>query len=249
MLKISCLPIFTDNYIWLLQNDQQVVAVDPGAAEPLKTWLAEHQCELAGILITHHHHDHTDGLAAFAHQDLPIYGPAGIQYVNHVLAGDETIHLLGAAFQVIATPGHTLDHLSYFGAGAVFCGDTLFAGGCGRLSEGTYAQLFNSLQRLAALPSETLVCCTHEYTLSNLRFALAVDPNHAATLQRQAIESEKRSRNLPTLPSNIALELASNPYLRIHEQAFFERVAQHAADITTALDCFTALRQWKDSFR
>ncbi|MGL6041416.1 MAG: hydroxyacylglutathione hydrolase, partial [Deefgea sp.] len=212
-------------------------------------WLNEHQCELAGILITHHHHDHTDGLAELAHHELPIYGPAGIQYVNHALAGDESIDLLGTSFQVIATPGHTLDHLSYFGAGAVFCGDTLFAGGCGRLFEGSYEQLFDSLQRLAALAPDTLVCCTHEYTLSNLRFALAVDPTHAATLQRQSIDSEKRSQNLPTLPSNIELELATNPYLRIHDQAFFARVAQHAAGIKTALDCFTALRQWKDSFR
>lgn len=249
MLKISCLPIFTDNYIWLLQNDQQVIAVDPGDAAPLKIWLAEHQCELAGILITHHHHDHTDGLAELAQASLPIYGPAGIRYVTHVLAGDETINLLGTAFQVIATPGHTLDHLSYFGAGAVFCGDTLFAGGCGRLFEGTHEQLFHSLQRLAALPPETLVCCTHEYTLSNLRFALAVDPAHAATLKRQSIESEKRSRNHPTLPSTIELELATNPYLRVHDAAFVSRVAQQTDGIKTALECFTALRQWKDSFR
>ncbi|QZA78030.1 hydroxyacylglutathione hydrolase [Deefgea tanakiae] len=249
MLKISCLPIFTDNYIWLLQNDQQVVAVDPGAAEPLQSWLAEHHFELAGVIITHHHHDHTDGLAELAHHDLPIYGPAGIKHVNHILSGGETIHLLGEAFQVIATPGHTLDHLSFYGAGALFCGDTLFAGGCGRLFEGTYEQLFHSLQRLATLPPETLVCCTHEYTLSNLRFALAVDPMHAATQNRQAIESEKRSRNEPTLPSTIALELATNPYLRVHDIAFIERVARHTPSIKTALDCFTALRQWKDSFR
>jgi len=249
MLKISCLPIFTDNYIWLLQNDQQVIAVDPGDAAPLKTWLAEHQCELSGILITHHHHDHTDGLAELAQPDLPIYGPAGIEYVNHVLAGNENITLLGTTFQVIPTPGHTLDHLSYFGAGALFCGDTLFAGGCGRLFEGSHEQLFHSLQRLAALPPQTWVCCTHEYTLSNLRFALAVDPAHADTLKRQSIESEKRSRNLPTLPSTIALELATNPYLRVDDAAFASALAQQTGCRNTALDCFTTLRRWKDTFR
>lgn len=249
MFKIICLPIFTDNYIWLMQNGHQVIAVDPGAAEPLQAWLSEQQCQLTGILITHHHHDHTDGLPALAQAGLPIYGPAGIKHVNQRLHGGETLHLFDAAFQVIATPGHTLDHLSYFGAGALFCGDTLFAGGCGRLFEGTHAQLFESLQRLAALQTDTLVCCTHEYTLSNLRFALAVEPTLPALVQRQAIESEKRSRNMPTLPSTMALELASNPYLRVHDDALFARVKAHTPSIQTPLDCFTALRKWKDSFR
>ncbi|WP_027468717.1 hydroxyacylglutathione hydrolase [Deefgea rivuli] len=249
MLKIICLPIFTDNYIWLMQKENQVIAVDPGAAEPLQAWLAEQQCQLAAILITHHHHDHTDGLPTLAQAGLPIYGPAGIAHVNHVLHGGETLHLFDEAFQVIATPGHTLDHLSYFGAGALFCGDTLFAGGCGRLFEGTHEQLFQSLQRLAALPADTLVCCTHEYTLSNLRFALVLEPALPALIQRQAIESEKRSRNLPTLPSTIALELATNPYLRVHDEALFARVKAHTPSIQTELDCFTALRKWKDSFR
>lgn len=249
MLNIRCLPIFTDNYIWLLQNDQQVIAVDPGDAAPLKAWLAEHHCKLAGIIITHHHHDHTDGLAALAQADLPIYGPPKVQYVNHPVADGDLIELLGTSFQVLATPGHTLDHLCYYGAGAVFCGDTLFAAGCGRLFEGSYEQLFHSLQRLAALPAETLVCCTHEYTLSNLRFALAVDPQHEATLQRQAIESEKRSRNLPTLPSTIALERATNPYLRVNDSEFIKRIAPHTKQAQTSFECFRALRQWKDTFR
>ena len=249
MLTIKCLPIFTDNYIWLIQNGQQVIAVDPGSAEPLQAWLAEQRCELTGILITHHHHDHTDGLPALAQTGLPIYGPAGIAHVNQVLHGGETLYLFDEAFQVFYTPGHTLDHLSYFGAGALFCGDTLFAGGCGRLFEGTHAQLFESLQRLTGLAADTLVCCTHEYTLSNLRFALAVEPTLPALLQRQSIESEKRSRNAPTLPSTIALELATNPYLRVHDAALFARVKAHTPSIASALDCFTALRKWKDSFR
>ena len=248
MLTINCLPIFTDNYIWLIQNGDQVIAVDPGAAEPLQAWLAEHHCELVGILITHHHHDHTGGLPALAQAGLPIYGPQGVKHVNHELHGGETLQLFDKAFQVIATPGHTLDHLSYYGADLLFCGDTLFAAGCGRLFEGTPAQLFQSLQRLAALPAQTLVCCTHEYTLSNLRFALAVQPTLSALIQRQAVESEKRSRDLATLPSTLALELATNPYLRTHDEALFAHVKAHAPDIKTELDCFTALRKWKDSF-
>ncbi|QLG88632.1 hydroxyacylglutathione hydrolase [Chitinibacter bivalviorum] len=249
MLNISAIPIYEDNYIWVLHQGSKAIAVDPGEAAPLQAWLRQHQCTLEGVLITHHHGDHTGGLHALVHADLPIYGPAAIAHINRPLQGGESLTLLGENFTVFATPGHTLDHLSYYGAGALFCGDTLFSAGCGRLFEGTAAQMFASLQQLASLPSETKLCCTHEYTLSNLRFALAVEPNNRALQTRYDQVCALRAAGQMSLPSTLAIELASNPFLRCEQAEVVAAARAHNANIANAVDTFAALRQWKDHFR
>ncbi|SMC28780.1 hydroxyacylglutathione hydrolase [Andreprevotia lacus DSM 23236] len=251
MFNVIPLPIFEDNYIWIIEHRRQVVAVDPGDAAPLMDWLQAQGFTLAAVLITHHHHDHVDGLPALrsAWPNLPVYGPRGLTNITHPLDDGATAPVLGHAFDVLATPGHTLDHLSYYGAGLLLCGDTLFAGGCGRLFEGTPAQMHASLLRLAALPDDTLVCCTHEYTLANLAFAQAADPANAALTARIATETAKRAANRPTLPSTIALEKATNPYLRCSEPALIASARKQGATSDAPEVVFAALRNWKNHFR
>lgn len=249
MLKISAIPIFTDNYIWVLEQNHKVIAVDPGDAAPLQAWLSAQHCTLAGILITHHHADHTAGLADLAQDDLPIYGPAAIQYINRPLLGGESLTLLGENFRVLATPGHTLDHLCYYGAGALFSGDTLFSGGCGRVFEGSMVQMYQSLQTLSQLPSQTLVCCTHEYTMSNLQFALAIEPENTALQSRAAEVAQLRAAEQFSLPSTLSIELASNPFLRCNEPAVIKMAQQHKPNANSPAQVFASLREWKNNFR
>jgi hydroxyacylglutathione hydrolase len=250
MLKISAIPIFADNYIWVMEQNRKVIAVDPGDAAALQSWLTAHQLQLDGILITHHHADHTGGLAALAEQrDLAIYGPAHIEHINRPVGDGESLMLLGERFEVIATPGHTLDHLCYFGAGLLFAGDTLFSGGCGRLFEGCAAQMHHSLQRLAQLPSETLLCCTHEYTQSNLRFALCVEPDNAALQARAEQVTQLRAAGQMSLPSTLAIELATNPFLRCDQPQVIRSAQQQQPNANSPEQVFGALRQWKDNYR
>ncbi len=258
-LTISPIPAFTDNYIWALQNAEgQVYVVDPGDAAPVKTWLAERQLTLAGILITHHHKDHTGGLDdLLALAPVPVYGPAGghIRQLDHSLEEGDQITVFGHQFDIMETPGHTLDHIVYFHPGSdeaddpplLFCGDTLFAGGCGRIFEGDPPMMYNSLQRLAALPAATQVFCAHEYTLANLAFAAGTDPDNGDLVERQATERSKRERQRPTLPSTIALELRTNPFLRCHNPSLQTAVQQRVSrELDTGLELFTALRRLKD---
>ncbi|MEX0738435.1 MAG: hydroxyacylglutathione hydrolase [Pseudohongiella sp.] len=259
-LTISPIPAFNDNYIWALQNgDGQVFVVDPGDAEPVNAWLASHQAILAGILITHHHADHTggiDGLLATA--QVPVYGPARghIRQLTTTLSDGDKISILGHVFDIMETPGHTLDHIVYFHAGndndspsgpLLFCGDTLFAGGCGRIFEGNPQMMYTSLQRLAALPGSTQVFCAHEYTLANLAFATGAEPDNADLAERQIAERRKRDQMRPTLPSTILLEQRTNPFLRCHSPSLQATVQQHVKQkLDTGVELFTALRRLKD---
>jgi hydroxyacylglutathione hydrolase len=257
MFNVIRIPAFNDNYIWLLRRGAAAVVVDPGDAQPVIELLKREGLSLAAILITHHHADHQGGIPALlAHCLCPVFGPAAesITGLTTALIGGESIHIdaLDAAFQVIPVPGHTLGHLAYYSAGSLFCGDTLFGGGCGRLFEGTPAQMLDSLERLAALPDETAVYCAHEYTQANLRFAQAVEPGNLNLQERIEAVAIARAQGLPTVPSTIALEKATNPFLRSSEASVVFSVQNREPDrvpkISDALETFTALREWKNIY-
>lgn len=249
-MPIHFIPAFTDNYIYITETPKGVWIIDPGCAEPVFTWCAEHQIRPSAILCTHHHADHTGGVAALAqHFRLPVYGAnQRIPQLTHaVSAGHLTLDT--ESLVVLEVPGHTRDHLAYIWKDALFCGDTLFAAGCGRLFEGSAAQMFHSLQQFAALPEDTTVYCAHEYTLSNLRFAAQADPDNPVITQRQKEAAGQRARNEATLPSTIALERASNPFLRCHEAALIH--SANRFDPSTGdnpVRVFSTLRRWKDHF-
>ena len=251
-LHISPLSAFSDNYIWLIHspNNRDVLVVDPGDAAPVETAL--HQHNLAGILITHHHHDHTGGIATLTrNRNIPVFGPANISGITHPLKDGDTIKLFDCQFHIIATPGHTLDHIAYFtdspAKPVLFCGDTLFAGGCGRLFEGTARQMHQSLSRLAALPGQTQIYCAHEYTQANLRFAQAVEPHNRALQQRITEVNRQRANNQPSVPSSLAEELATNPFLRTDQPSVIQ-VARHRGSATTPAEILGVIRAWKDNF-
>lgn len=258
MLKIDALPAFTDNYIWLLQDTQRqhCAVVDPGDAAPVQAWLdASPGWQLTDILITHHHHDHVGGVQQLkARYGAKVYGPATekIPALDQGLADGQRIRILEHDLDVIEVPGHTLGHIAYFHAATdtpwLLSGDTLFAAGCGRLFEGTAAQMFASLQRLAALPAHTLVYCTHEYTLSNLRFALAVEPENQQIAERFEKVSQLREAGQISLPSDLHTELATNPFLRCNEPAVVAACQNKGQQSENPQAVFAALRAWKDNF-
>ena len=251
-------PAFTDNYIWTLVDSDagEACVVDPGDAEPVLDYLAEQKLRLTHILVTHHHPDHTGGLARLIEKFNPVvYGPdnPSIRGITKPLVEGDRIELLGTDFSIIEVPGHTLDHIAYYSATPkqpiVFCGDTLFAAGCGRLFEGTPEQMYQSLEKLTSLPGETLVYCTHEYTLANLKFALAADPDNQELKARAQQEKQKREHEMPTLPSSMALELATNPFLRCDQPQLKTTVGRHSGEMQEGpVATFAALRQWKDHF-
>jgi len=258
-LNVFPVPAFKDNYIWLISCGSVAVVVDPGDASPVEATLRERGLELGAILLTHHHADHVGGVAALSaarSNAIDVYGPRteNIDGVSRPLDDGDVVTLpsIGLSFDVIAVPGHTRGHIAYYGADAppmLFCGDTLFAAGCGRLFEGTAAQMHASLSRLAALPGETRVYCAHEYTQANLRFARAVEPDSPALIERERSVAAMREQRQPSLPSTIALECSTNPFLRGDEPAVRAAAERHAPGAgASALSTFTALRRWKDSF-
>ena len=257
MLNIRPITAFSDNYIWLLYDDltRQAFVVDPGDAEPVMATLQALQLELAGILITHHHFDHVGGVQTLcAHFKPVVYGPVNpsIEGVTQRVSAADIVDVLGMTFTILEVPGHTLDHIAYFSNGEipiVFCGDTLFAGGCGRLFEGNPPMMLQSLNSLAALPPATRVYCAHEYTLANLAFAHAVEPRNAPLSDRITMAQATRSRGEPTVPSDIALELATNPFLRCNNTDLQASLQQQGKfDGHSALEAFTTIRAWKDNF-
>ena len=255
MIQITALPAFTDNYIWLLQDPdtRRCAVVDPGDAAPVQAWLADHPgWALSDILITHHHHDHVGGVEQLKKAtDAKVFGPASekIPARDVALKDNDRINVLGWDFEVFAVPGHTLGHIAFYHDGVLFCGDTLFAAGCGRLFEGTPEQMHTSLSRLAALPEQTRVYCAHEYTLSNLRFAVAVEPDNRHTADRLADVTQKRQAGIITLPSTLALEKLTNPFLRTGETSVKDKVDERNGPQDRAPSAvFAALRAWKDTF-
>lgn len=253
MFDVIRIPAFNDNYIWLLRNGAAAVLVDPGDARPVIDVLEREGLSLAAILITHHHADHQGGVASLlAYCPCPVFGPAAesITGITQPLRGGETIRLdaLEAEFRVLPVPGHTLGHIAYYGAGSLFCGDTLFGAGCGRLFEGSPAQMLDSLERLAVLPDETAVYCAHEYTEANLRFALAVEAGNRRLQERVDEVAVLRAKGLSTVPSTIAREKATNPFLRCGEPEVIASAQRRAPGVSGSLEVFTVLREWKNNY-
>lgn len=255
MLTVTPIPAFKDNYIWALHDDKYAVIVDPGDAKPVNDFLLKRQLSLTAILATHHHDDHVGGIAELlSKQPVPVYGPRreNIPTLTRKLDENDQIEIsaLNLNFLVLDIPGHTAGHIAYYGNEMVFCGDTLFACGCGRLFEGTPAQMLDSLNKLAALPETTQVYCGHEYTIANLKFALAVEPDSSAIQQREVEESKKRKLDRPTLPTTIGLELKTNPFLRSNVLEVIKAASKHVDRRldNDSLAVFTAIREWKNQF-
>ncbi len=255
-MKLIPIPAFDDNYIWMLHDAQHALVVDPGDAQPVLAVLQQLGLQLDAILVTHHHQDHTGGVATLREATgARVFGPRHETMPEPLtrLQDGEQITSLGLNFKVMEVPGHTAGHIAYFcgdsnGTPLLFCGDTLFSGGCGRLFEGTPAQMLASLDALASLPPATQVCCTHEYTLSNLRFAAAVDPDNAELSRYTANAKALRAALQPTLPSSIALEREINPFLRTRQPAIIRAARSFDASVQDEVSVFAALRQWKNTF-
>lgn len=260
-MTLTPLPAFVDNYIWLLHDGQRALVVDPGESAPVFDALARDGLQLEAILVTHHHSDHVGGIDALRNATgARVYGPAGETMPEPCerLRGGQRLRVLDQGFEVFDVPGHTAGHIAFYGpqialtpspGPLLFCGDTLFSGGCGRLFEGTPAQMLASLTQLAHLPGHTRVCCTHEYTLSNLRFARAVEPDNTALQTYQQTCEALRAQGRPTLPSTLALEQQINPFLRTREPAVIAAARAFDPQVQDELGTFTAVRQWKNQFK
>jgi hydroxyacylglutathione hydrolase len=251
MFRIAAIPALEDNYIWGLHQEKNAVLVDPGAAEPAFEWLAREGLRLDAILVTHHHHDHQGGIPGLLAKfpETRVYGPAGenITGCTHPLQGGEYLQILGMDVDVLSLPGHTLGHLAYLAGEALFCGDVLFGAGCGKLFEGSAAQMFAAMETIAALPDRTWIFCAHEYTLLNLPFAVLLEPGNAAIAERLTRSLAARAAGEATVPSLLLLEKASNPFLRYNEPAVIARARERNPDAHTPEQVFATLRQWRDT--
>lgn len=252
MMQVVPIPAFNDNYIWLMHDGRNALVVDPGDAKPVQDFIVQNDLTLRAILITHHHMDHTGGLPAFA-QQCPVFGPStetitGVTQPVH--EGDEIrIPHMEVTFRVLDMPGHTLGHVAYVGPDLVFCGDTLFSAGCGRLFEGSPSQMRDSLTKLAQLPPSTRVFCTHEYTLANLAFAQAAEPDNPDRDEWLARCQRLRAEGKPTLPTTIGLERKINPFLRVQEPSLIEGLSGYVGHVPKdPAHAFAALREWKNNF-
>lgn len=252
MLDIKSIPAFNDNYIWLIQNsDQRCAVVDPGDAKPVLEYLKQHDLSLEAILITHHHNDHIGGVPELVRQypNIDVVGPANepVPTLTHAVEAGDQIELFDEIFLVLGLEGHTNGHIGYVGDGKLFCGDVLFSAGCGRVFEGTMDQMYTSLTKLAALPEETEVYCAHEYTASNVAFALAVEPDNTQLQRYRDDVNRLRAQNMPTLPTTIRREKWINPFLRTDQKSVIRSVTNRTQK-TDPLSIFTALREWKNEF-
>jgi hydroxyacylglutathione hydrolase len=253
-MEIIPIPAFKDNYIWTLVQGQYAVCVDPGDAAPVQQFLTQHNLSLNAILNTHHHWDHTGGNTALIHgSHIPLYGPKteAIEGLTHKLGeGDEiTLPEIGLQLRILDIPGHTAGHIALYNDDMLFCGDTLFACGCGRLFEGTPEQMSASLGKLAALNKNTKIYCGHEYTLANIAFAKAVEPENKKIVDREKREAAKRTEGKPTLPSTIGDELDTNPFLRCNESSVIRAAEKYAGkSLPDKVAVFAALREWKNNF-
>ena len=256
-MKITPIPAFKDNYLWLIEAEGHCYIIDPGDGGAVKKWLKKRHQSLSAILITHHHNDHIGGIEELlGDYAVPVYGPESprIPQITHFLHEGQSLSLPGLPLTVMEIPGHTMDHIAYFvdingQDPLLFCGDTLFAGGCGRIFDGTPTLFHQSLIKIGQLPGNTRVFCAHEYTLANLRFAQAVEPDNSDLAHRIPVEQQKRQLGQPTIPTTIAAELATNPFLRCQLESVKTSVEEYYGAVTSSdLEVFTLLRQWKDHF-
>lgn len=251
-MQITPLPAFQDNYIWVIHTQGMAIVVDPGIAAPVREFLLRERLLLMAILITHPHADHQGGAAElFDDCQEGVFGASRRIYALNRLVASEDILSIGnfpAVFRVLTVPGHTLDHVAYYLNGMLFCGDTLFSVGCGRVFEGTPAQMLASLDKLASLPEDTLVYCAHEYTAENIRFAMQVEPHNLALQQRSREVAQLRNRHLPTIPSTLRQEKATNPFLRVRQSEVIEAARRRSPQAADPPSVFAALRSWKDTF-
>ena len=250
MLHIVPIPAFEDNYIWLLHNEKHAVVIDPGDALPVIDFLQKNKLTLSAILITHHHNDHIGGVAELLEfADVKVYAPQyeAFAFKHTAVAENDTITLAEIDLQlcVMWLPGHTLGHIAFYNDDYLFCGDTLFSAGCGRLFEGTPAQMLHSLNRLKQLNFATKVFCTHEYTAKNLAFALTLEPSNQALINRQKHVQQLRQRQLPSLPTTIGLELGTNPFLRCNQPEICQK---SKAENNQELSVFTAIRVLRNHY-
>lgn len=261
LLHIVPVRAFRDNYIWVIRDGCHAAVVDPGDAPPVLDYLRREQLELIAILNTHHHSDHVGGNAALIQEfSVPVYGPGkeSILTLTHHLRecfeqgkeeGNAYLPQFSLGLKVIDIPGHTAGHIAYYGANLLFCGDTLFACGCGRLFEGTAQQMMRSLEKLSNLPDETLIYCGHEYTLNNIRFARMVEPCNRALIEREKTVENLRKQNIPSLPSTIKIEKATNPFLRCSQQEVIRSASNYAGKpLSDPVSVFAAIRDWKNNF-
>ncbi|WEM42879.1 hydroxyacylglutathione hydrolase [Photobacterium sp. DA100] len=252
MLTIKSIPAFNDNYIWLIHSpNNHCVVVDPGDATPVLEFLEREALELDAILITHHHHDHIGGISELKRRypNIHIVAPSAepIPGVSQSVDDGDQVEIFGERFMVLGVPGHTAGHIAYVGDGKLFCGDTLFSAGCGRLFEGTAAQMYASLQKLSALPDETEVYCAHEYTSSNLAFALVAEQDNPHLQRYREEVSRMRAQGISTIPSTLKQEKLINPFLRCDQPSIKKSVANKAVN-ESDVETFAALRRWKDEF-
>ena len=255
VLKITPIPAFDNNYIWLIHNKSHAIVIDPGDALPVIDFLQRHSLKLSAILITHHHADHIGGVhqlvehCLIERNNVPVYAPQyeSFTFKHTAVAENEVVNLpeINLNLRVMWLPGHTLGHIAFYNDDYLFCGDTLFSAGCGRLFEGTPAQMLHSLNRLKQLNTATKVFCTHEYTAKNIAFALTLEPNNAALINRQLEVQQLRQQHLPTLPSTIGLELATNPFLRCNQSAIWQHSQAKNKD---ELSVFTAIRDLRNQY-
>lgn len=254
MIDVFPVRAFRDNYIWIVHNQHFALIIDPGDAKPVLNWLEQQKLQPIAILCTHHHHDHTSGIPALVQNfKIPVYGPASekVPELTHPLIEGNTLKFpeLPLGLAVLDVPGHTAGHIAYYNHDWLFCGDTLFACGCGRIFEGSAQQMFDSLQKLGSLSDTTLVYCTHEYTLDNIRFARAIDPDNPELIRLESNTEEKLARNEPTLPSSLAIEKATNPFLRCDQPAIIRSASLHAKrELADPVSVFAAIRDWKNHF-
>ena len=253
MLSVEPIKAYTDNYIWLVSTNEGSIVVDPGESKEILNLIDTNEIDLKGVLITHHHYDHTNGLLDLTNKmNLEVYGPEKIEGINNIVNESDKFSLIGIDFEVIEIPGHTLDHLAFYSSNnkdpILFCGDTLFAGGCGRVFEGTFEQMFKSLKKISNYPKETKIFCGHEYTLSNLKFALKVDEDNKQLANEYINVKKLISSDIPSLPTNLNKELKLNPFLRCNEINIKNKIIDKFDIIDDELEIFTALRKWKDNF-